>query len=186
MRDRGVARDDGKRRAFENPPGTWDRAVGQESVVDDVSVVFPLKPLALEVERICGRVDARPRLDRRRGGPFYVVEIAIIVVHVILRFVAIELLAARKVLKMHVSPSLDVMRIGIPVDLIRLDLHIRRFNPDAPAQMTPGAILLLLTGCPEIEIDRSFGGVRGGVRADGQNLLTRVRADLRGLRRGRG
>jgi hypothetical protein len=93
-----------------------------------------------------------------------------------------------------VSAGFDVPRLGIPVELVGLNLHVGRLNPDVSTQTAPTSFLLLIansgrrirfyTGHARV-FDEDVLGVGWGVRALREDLLIRVRANLDRLWRGR-
>jgi len=144
--------------------------------MNNVGIVFPFKPLAFKVERIGGCVQAWAGLDGGRGGAFDVVKIAIVLVQIVLGLIAIELLASRIVFKMHVSTSLDVLSIGVIIELVGPDLHVRRLDADMAAKMAPGAFLALVLGK-----NRYLLGIFRSIGPDWQDFLVHIGADLSGL-----
>ena len=122
-------------------------------------------------------------MDRGGGGSLDIVEIPVIVVQIILGFIAIQFFAARVIFEMHVATSLDILDlgIGVVVDFIGRDLHIRSLDADMPPQMAPTPVDLLFI-FEQSDLFRIFRGIR----PDGQNFPAKIRADLGRLRRRRG
>jgi hypothetical protein len=127
MRDGPFPGNDVEGRAAEGPPRFRKLAVGDEPIVENVSILEAFRPLALEGKGVLGCEDAWPGLDFRRRVSADVVILSRLIREVVFHLVCLNVFAGSKVVELHVAPSFGVTFLLVVIDFIGLDDHFRRF-----------------------------------------------------------